>query len=182
MKKITVGDKTFRTYIPFEEFSKDFDRVAAQLNADFANAAQPPVFICTLNGAMLFTSEIMQRVDFPVELSSIRASSYIGTHTTGKVNITEQSPLKVKGRTVVVLEDIIDTGHTMKALIDVLKDEGAAEIRLCTLFFKPESFQYKGVYGIDYIAREIQNQFIVGFGLDYNELGRNSKDIYILDE
>ncbi len=88
----------------------------------------------------------------------------------------------VKGRTVIIVEDIVDSGYTMDALTRFFKEQGAKETKICTLFFKEEAFLFKGKFNIDYIARPIQNQFIVGFGLDYDELGRNLKDIYILDE
>lgn len=182
MDRIKVGDKTFRTYIPFEEFSKDIDRIAQQLNNDFANAAEPPILLCTLNGAMMFCSEIMQRCTFPLELASIKASSYVGTQTTGVVEIKQALTCDVKDRVVIIVEDIVDSGFTIQMLKQFLAAKGARQTKVCTLFFKPESYRFKDSIPLDYVCREIQNQFIVGFGLDYNELGRNTKDIYILDE
>lgn len=182
MDKIKVSDKTFRTYIPYEEFSKDIDRVAAQLNKDFENAPEPPVLLCTLNGAIMFCSELMMRCNFPMELASIKVSSYAGTHSTGVVEVKQALTCDVAGKVVIIVEDIVDTGYTMQLMKQFLEEKGAKESRICTLFYKPESFKFKDSIKLDYVAREIQNQFIVGFGLDYNELGRNIKDIYILDE
>lgn len=182
MAKIKVGDKTFRTYIPYEEFSKDIDRVAEQLNKDFTDAPEPPVFLCTLNGAMMFCSEIMKRCNFPMELASIKASSYVGTQTTGVVEIKQALTCDVKDKVVVIVEDIVDSGFTIQMMKQFLAAKGARDTKVCTLFYKPESYRFKGIIPLDYVCREIQNQFIVGFGLDYNELGRNTRDIYILDE
>lgn len=182
MDKITVGDKTFRLYIPYEEFSADIDRVAAQLSGDFAAAELPPVFLCTLNGAMMFCSELLKRCTFPLELASIKVSSYIGTQSTGVVEVRQDLTCDVKGRDIIIIEDIVDTGHTINMMKQYLEQKGARSSRICTLFYKPDSFRYKDSIKLDYVAREIRNEFIVGFGLDYNELGRNTRDIYILDD
>ena len=182
MDRIRVSDKVFRTYIPFEEFSKDIDRVAAELTRDYADSPKPPIFLCTLNGAMMFTGELLKRVSFPLELASIQVSSYSGTKTSGVVEVSQPLSCDVSGRSVVIIEDIVDTGLTIQLLKRYLLEKGAKDSRICTLFYKPESFKFKDSIRLDYVAREIQNQFIVGFGLDYNQLGRNSRDIYILDE
>jgi len=182
MKKITLHDKTFKIYIPFEEFSKDIDRIAAQLNAEFKDSEQIPILLCTMNGALPFTAELMMRLDFDCELSSIKVSSYNGTKSTGEVVIKQPINTEIEGRTVIIIEDIVDTGFTMDFLKKHLAENGASDSRICTMFYKPEAFQYHGKFKLDYYGREIQNQFIVGFGLDYRELGRNYRDIYILDE
>ena len=182
MKKITLYDKTFKTYIPFECFVKDIDRVAAQINDDFRDSGEIPLILCTLNGALPFTAEIMMRFDFPCELSSVKVSSYVGTQTTGNVQLKQPITANLKGRTVIIVEDIVESGHTMNFLRNFLKEQGAKDVKICTLFYKPDAFLYKDKFELDYAARIIQNQFIVGFGLDYRELGRNFRDIYILDE
>lgn len=182
MEKITLFDKTFKTYIPYEEFIRDIDRVADELNRDYSGGEDIPIVLCTLNGAVMFCSELMKRLNFLCEFATIKVSSYVGTQTTGVVQVKQPMMCDVKGRRVIIVEDIVDTGLTMKILKDFLAEKGAGETRICTLFFKPESFRLKDVIKVDYIARDIQNQFIVGFGLDYNEVGRNFKDIYILDE
>lgn len=182
MAKITLFDKTFKTYIPHEEFIKDIDRVADRLNADFKNSKEVPIILCVLNGSVMFTGEIMQRIDFQCELGCIRVKSYAGTSSTGEVKVVNPLTTEVEGRTVIIVEDIVDTGHTIAFLKQHLTEKGAKDVKVCTMFFKPEAYQYADTIKIDYYAREIQNQFIVGFGLDYDELGRNSKDIFILDK
>jgi len=182
MEKVTLFDKTFRTYIPYEEFVKDIDRVADQLNHDYSGGEDIPIILCTLNGAIMFCAELMKRITFPCELASIKVSSYVGTQSTGVVEVKQAMTCDVKGRRVIIVEDIVDTGFTMQLMKQFLLEKGALDSRICTLFYKPESYKFKDTIKIDYIAREIQNQFIVGFGLDYNEIGRNYKDIYILDE
>lgn len=182
MEKITLFDKTFRTYIPYEEFVKDIDRVAEELNRDYSDGEGIPIILCTLNGAIMFCAELMKRINFPCELASIKVSSYVGTQTTGVVEVKQPMTCNVRDRRVIIVEDIVDTGFTMQLMKQYLTDKGARDSRICTLFFKPESYKFRDDIKIDYVAREIQNQFIVGFGLDYNEIGRNYKDIYILDE
>jgi len=182
MEKITIYDKTFKTYLPFSEFSKDIDRVADELNRDFLGSDEIPILLCILNGALPFTAELMKRLKFPCELASIKVSSYVGTQTTGMMVVKQPLTCDVTGRKVIIVEDIVDTGYTMDMMKGFLKDKGAKESYICTLFFKPEAYKFHDKIKIDYKARDIQNQFIVGFGLDYNELGRNSEDIYILDE
>lgn len=182
MEKIKLHDKTFRKYIPYEEFIRDIDRVADELNRDFRDKDEIPIVICVLNGSLPFTAEILRRMEFLCELSSLKVSSYAGTSTTGKVQFKQPLTCNVKDRTVIIVEDIVDSGYTMDALTRFFHEQGAKDIKICTLFFKEEAFRFKGKIKIDYIARNIQNQFIVGFGLDYNELGRNLKDIFILDE
>ncbi len=182
MDRIKLHDKTFKKYIPYDTFIKDIDRVAEELNRDFRDSGEIPVVICVLNGSLPFTAEILRRLDFLCELSSLKVSSYSGMSTQGEVVFKQPLTCDVKGRTVILVEDIVDSGYTMDALTRFFKEQGVKETKICTLFFKEEAFRFKGKFDIDYIARNIQNQFIVGFGLDYDELGRNLKDIYILDE
>lgn len=182
MEKITIFDKTFKTYIPYDEFIGDIDRVAEELNRDYSGGDDSPIILCTLNGAVMFCAELMKRITFKCEFATIKVSSYSGTQTTGVVQVKQPMLCDVTGRRVIIVEDIVDTGYTMKLMKSYLSEKGAVDSRICTLFYKPESYRFKDVIKVDYIAREIQNQFIVGFGLDYNEIGRNLKDIYILDE
>ncbi|MBP9997835.1 MAG: hypoxanthine phosphoribosyltransferase, partial [Bacteroidales bacterium] len=135
-------------------------------------------FLCVLNGAIMFMAGIMKRVNFPANLVSIKASSYIGVSSTGDVRLGGLTS-SVKGKKVIVFEDIVDTGNTVMALKKYLLDEGAADVRICTMLLKPEV--YKQPQKIDYVGAEIPNEFIVGYGLDYDELGRNLNEIYILE-
>ena len=127
----------------------------------------------------MFTAELMKRLSFQCELSCVKLSSYKGTKSSGTVLTLLGLTSDVKGRRVILCEDIVDTGNTILALQEMLQDKGAAEVRICTMLLKPDVYD-KDVK-LDYVAMEIPSAFIVGFGLDYNELGRNLQDIYVLD-
>ena len=180
MKKIKLHDKVFRLYLRNEEIEKSIDEVAEKINRDFDGGNEVPIFICVLNGAIMFTAAMMQRLRFDAELVSIKLSSYQGTQSTGTVLIPLGLTADVKGRRVIIFEDIVDTGNTISALKELLLAKGAADVKICTMLFKPEA--YRNTDPIDYVGREIANDFIVGYGLDYDELGRNYKDIYVIDE
>ena len=159
MDKITLHDKTFRRFIPNEEIEKAIDSVAERLNKDYANCTDedPAIFLCTLNGAVIFAAELLKRLTFPLVLKACKLSSYEGTSSTGVVKTEVPLPTNLE-----------------------LKEKKAEDIRVCTLLLKKEV--YKKDVKLDYVAIEIPNRFIVGFGLDYDELGRNIKDIYVLDD
>ena len=180
-EKIRLFDKTFKPYIRHERILEAIDGVAGRLNADFRGCEDVPVILCVLNGAIPFTGELLQRIDFPCQLISIKLSSYQGTTSSGTVlNVTGLTS-SVRGRRVIICEDIVDTGNTIAALKDMLlHKEGAADVRICTMLLKPDV--YDKPVPLDYVGLEIPNAFIIGFGLDYNELGRNIKDIYVIDE
>lgn len=180
MKTIRLHDKTFTPFIPYSDISAAIDKVAAKINDDFRDTEEPPVLLCVLNGAIMFTGELMKRLDFNCELVSMKLSSYEGTSSTGVVREVMGLSAPVKGKRVIICEDIIDTGVTISSLADMLVDRGAVEVRICTLLLKPEV--YRKDIPLDYVGMEIPNRFIVGFGLDYDELGRNLKDIYVIQE
>ena len=180
MERITLKDKTFRIFIPYEDISAAIDDVAAKINADFEGCTDFPVLLCVLNGSIMFMGELMKRLKFDCQIVSTKLSSYEGTSTTGKVKQAMGLTADITGRRVIVVEDIVDSGNTIVELKEILKEKGAAESRICTLLLKPEA--YKKDVKLDYIAMEIPNDFIVGFGLDYDEYGRNYKDIYVLDK
>ena len=181
MDKITLKDKTFKPYIPYETLSGHIDEVAGRINADFRGCTDIPVIVCVLNGSIMFTAELMKRLDFNCELVSVKLSSYSGTESTGKVRQVMGMTGSVKGRRVIVVEDIVDTGNTIVELKRLMAEEyGATDVRICTMLLKPEV--YTKDVKLDYVGMEIPNRFIVGFGLDYDELGRNFRDIYILDD
>ena len=180
-EKIKLLDKTFKPYIRHERIMDAIDGVARELNSDFHGCTDVPVILCVLNGSIPFTGELLQRLDFPCQLISIKLSSYQGTQSTGTVLNVMGLTSSVRGRRVIICEDIVDTGNTIVALKEMLIDkEGAAEVRICTMLLKPEV--YDKPVKLDYVGMEIPNAFIVGFGLDYNELGRNIRDIYVIDE
>lgn len=180
MNKVTLKDKTFRTSIPYERITKAIDQVAAKINADFRGCTDVPVLLCVLNGSIMFTAELMKRLEFNCQVVSTKLTSYEGTSTTGKVKQAMGMTADITGRRVIVIEDIVDSGNTIVELKRILEEKGASESRICTMLLKPDA--YKKDVKLDYVAMEIPNDFIVGFGLDYDELGRNFKDIYVLDE
>ena len=180
MEKITLFDKTFKTMIPYSRIASAIDDVAANMNRDFEGCEDIPILLCVLNGSIMFMGELMQRLRFNCQIVSIKMTSYEGTSTTGRVKQAMGLTSDIKGRRVIIVEDIVDTGNTIVELKDILAEAGATETYICTMLYKPEA--YKKDAKLDYVAMEIPNEFIVGFGLDYNELGRNYKDIYVLDE
>ena len=179
MEKVTLKDKTFRKFIPYEDIAASIDAVADKMNEDFKGCTDVPVLLCVLNGSIMFMAELMKRLDFNCQIVSTKLTSYVGTATTGNVKQAMGLTADITGRRVIVVEDIVDSGNTIMELKNILADKGAAESRICTLLLKPEA--YKKDIKLDYVAMEIPNDFIVGFGLDYDELGRNYKDIYVLD-
>ena len=180
MEKVTLFDKTFKTFIPYDKIMKAVDDVAEKINEDFRGCQDIPVLLCVLNGSIMFTAELMKRIDFNCEIVSVKLTSYEGTSSTGTVRQAMGLTGDIRGRRVIIVEDIVDTGNTIVSLKQILADAGACESRVCTLLFKPDS--YKKDIPLDYVAIQIPNDFIVGFGLDYNEIGRNLKDIHVLDE
>ena len=180
MEKVTLHDKTFRPFIPQEKIMSAIDSVAEKINMDFEGCEDVPVMICTLNGALPFTGELFMRMKFNCLLGSVKLSSYRGTQSTGTVLTVQGLSEDVRGKRVIACEDIVDTGNTILALKELLLANGATEVRICTMLLKPEIYD-KDVK-LDYVGMEIPNDFIVGFGLDYDGLGRNLKDIYVLDK
>ena len=178
MKTVKVLDKEFGLYIPQEKIEAEIQNVADQISRDMEG--MNPLFLVVLNGAFMFASELFKRVTIPCEISFVKLSSYAGTETTNVIRELIGLDHPLDGRHVVIVEDIVDTGHTMKYTIQKLKDLNAADVRIAALFFKPEKFQYN--YPINYIGMEIGNDFIVGYGLDYEQYGRNLPDIYKIIE
>ena len=185
MEKIQVHDKVFRPYIPQADLEKAIDKVADRLNADYKDAKDVPLLLCVLNGAIMFTSELMKRITFPCQLVAVKLSSYEGVKTTGTVKTLMDITTDVKGRRVIIVEDIVDTGTTVIALQKLLAEKGATSSVICTMLFKEAAFRRahgNDAPGPEYSALTIEDKFILGYGLDYDELGRNLPDIYILDE
>ena len=180
MQKITLKDKTFRLFIPYEKLSAAIDDVAEKINADFEGCTDFPVLLCVLNGSIMFMGELMKRLRFNCQIISTKLTSYAGTETTGRVKQAMGLTADSTGRRVIIVEDIVDSGNTIVELKRIMEEKGAADSYICTLLLKPEAY-HKDVK-IDYTAMEIPNDFIVGFGLDYDEYGRNLKDIYVLDK
>lgn len=178
MEKIKLHDKTFKVMIPASEIDAAVERVAKQLDERYKG--RMPIFLGVLSGAFLFLSDLVRKISFNSQVAFVKISSYEGTESSGEVKQQLGIDLDIEGRDVIIVEDIVETGHSMNYLLDYLKRRKPASISICTLFFKPEKFLYE--YEIDYTALSIGNEFIVGYGLDYNQLGRNLKDIYVVDE
>ena len=177
-KKIKLQDKVFKVMIPAEEIDKAVERVAEKLNERYEG--HTPVFLGVLSGSFLFLSDLVRKTTFDSQLAFVKISSYEGTESTGNVKQQFGVDFDIEGRDFIFVVDIVETGHSMNYLLDHLRRKNPASISICTLFFKPEKFLYE--YPIDYTALSIGNEFIVGYGLDYNQLGRNLKDIYVIDE
>ena len=174
MNTIKVKDKEFAVSIPEEKILAEVERLAACLNRDLAG--KNPLFLCVLNGSFMFAADLFRRIDIPAEISFVKLSSYQGTASTGKVKELVGLAEDITGRTVVVVEDIVDTGYTMKGLLADLVSRGPEAVHVCTLLLKPDKL--KVPLDIKYVALEIPNDFIVGYGLDYDGYGRNLRDIY----
>ena len=176
MKKIKIHNKTFEVSITDSEISEIVDTIANNINAKKIKA---PLFIAVMNGAFLFAADIMRNITIPnAEISFIKLASYSGTQTTGEVSELIGISQNIKGRNVIIIEDIIDSGITLEKIITLLKNEEVSDIKVATLLFKPNA--YTKEINIDFIGKSIANDFVVGYGLDYDEIGRNLPHIYKL--
>lgn len=178
MDVIQIKDKRFKTFIPEEKILKEVERVAADISRDLAGCN--PLFLSVLNGSFMFTADLMKRLSIPCELSFVKLASYEGTSSSGKMKELVGLNENITGRTIVIVEDIVDTGFTMQHLIEMLKARSPERILIATLLVKPDKLKVD--LNIDYIAMNIPNDFIVGYGLDYDGLGRNYRDIYTVVE
>lgn len=176
MARIKVIDKEFETSIPENKILEAIDAVALKMNQQLEG--KNPLFVCVLNGAFMFASDLMKRINIPCEITFVKVASYSGTETSGNIKRLIGFNEKVENRTVVILEDIVDTGNTIVKLIEEVKTMNPADVQIATLLYKPEAC--KNPISLDYVGMEIPNEFIIGYGLDYNGQGRNLKDIYTL--
>lgn len=176
MKTIQIKDKQFELSIPEAEIQAAVQRVGDAINRDLADT--DPLFICVLNGAFMFASDLMKIVNFPCEITFIKLSSYDGLYTTGSVKEVMGLSESVVDRNVIVVEDIVDTGITMERIMASLTAKGAKSIKVVTFLQKPDAL--KRDITVDYVAMKIPNEFILGYGLDYDGYGRNLKEIYKL--
>ena len=174
MSQVTIKDKTFETYIPEAEILKKVKAVAERINRDMAG--KNPLFLAVLNGSFIFAADLMREITIPCEISFVKLASYQGTTSTGKVHEVIGISEDLTGRTVVIVEDIVDTGLTMKQMIESLGTRNPAAVHICTLLVKPGKLQVP--LNIEYAAMEIPNDFILGYGLDYDQQGRTLRDIY----
>jgi adenylate kinase len=176
--EIDIKDKKFEIFISEDEISSIITDVSNKINK---SGIKDPIFIAVLNGSFLFAADIMRQINIPnCEISFIKLSSYSGTKTTGNVQELIGLGKNLKNRNIVILEDIIDTGITLEKIISLLNKENVANIKIATLLFKPNAYTKK--IPINFIGRSIGNSFVVGYGLDYDDLGRNLSHIYKLKE
>ena len=171
---IQIKDKQFALFITEEVIMESIRNVSKQIRNDLYG--KNPLFICVLNGAFMFASDLMKHLDFPCEVTFIRLKSYQGTISSGTIHEVESLVEDIKGRNVVIVEDIIDTGHTIQYLKQSILSKHPETLRIVTLLLKPKALQAD--IKADYVAMEIPNDFIVGYGLDYDGYGRNLREIY----
>ena len=174
MKTVKIKDKEFALSITSDEIHKAVSNIAKKINTDLTG--KNPVFLVVLNGSFMFASDLFKQLTIPCEMSFIKVTSYQGTSSTEDVKTLIGLSENIKGRTIVVIEDIVDTGHTIEDIKNSLKQKDPAEIYFCTCLFKPKA--YLKSIKLDYIGIEIPNDFIIGYGLDYDGFGRNYPDIY----
>lgn len=178
MKQVQYNGLTFEPYIEKEKIAIRVKELAERIKQDFAGSV--PLFICVLNGAFPFASDLFRAVDIDAEITFIRLKSYEGTGSTGVVKEVIGLSENIKDRNVIIVEDIVDTGNTIKKLVDDLKKLEPASLKIATLLFKPDSV--KTDINPDYIGFSIPPKFIIGYGLDLDGLARNLDDIYVLKE
>ena len=176
MSVIKIKDKQFKVSIPEAEIKTRIKALAAQISKDMEG--KNPLFLGVLNGSFIFAADLMREMTIPCEISFVKLASYQGTMSTGKIKEVLGINESLTGRTVIILEDIVERGLTIRQMIDSLGTRNPASVHVCTLFFKPEKL--KENLKLDYVAFEIPNDFILGYGLDYDQQGRGFKDLYTL--
>jgi hypoxanthine phosphoribosyltransferase len=175
MKTIAVGDRTFEIMIENDNINKRIRLLGIQLNLDYEN--RRPIFIGVLNGSFLFMADLLKEMEIDCEVGFIRVSSYHGTESSGTIKEVFGMPQDLGGRNIILVEDIVDTGFTLKYILEKVYLQEPASVSVCTLLYKPDAIQTE-IKELEYIGFEIPNEFVVGYGLDYDGLGRNLKDIY----
>lgn len=178
MGTVKIKDKTFKTSIPEAEILKRVKDVADAISRDMAG--KNPLLLAVLNGSFVFAADLMRMISIPCEISFVKLASYQGTTSTGKIKEVIGINENLAGRTVIIVEDIVESGLTMKRMIESLGTRSPESIHICTLLLKPEKLQIP--LDIEYVAMEIPNDFILGYGLDYDQQGRGLRDIYTLVE
>ncbi|MBL4593196.1 MAG: hypoxanthine phosphoribosyltransferase [Flavobacteriales bacterium] len=178
MDIITVKDKSFKPYISEEELQASVKKVASKINDDYKGST--PIFLGILNGSFMFFGDLLKSIDLECTVSFVKLASYEGTGSTGQVNELIGLNEDVEGKDVILVEDIVDTGNTLVKLHEILSEKKARSVKIATLLYKPEA--YKKHHPIDYVGMEIPNAFVLGYGLDYDGLGRNISSIYVLND
>ena len=178
MDIITVKDKSFKPFISEEKLQESIKEVAQKINNDYKG--KTPIFLGVLNGSFMFFADLLKSVDLECTVSFVKLASYEGIETTGTVNELIGLSENVEGKDIILIEDIVDTGNTLVKLYEILTVKNPKSIKIATLLYKPEA--YKKEYKIDYSGIEIPNAFVLGYGLDYDGLGRNLSSIYVLND
>ncbi len=178
MDIITVKDKSFKPYISEEELQTSVEKVASKINDDYKDSA--PIFLGILNGSFMFFGDLLKSIDLECTVSFVKLASYEGTNSTGEVNQLIGLNEDISGKDIILVEDIVDTGNTLVKLHEILSKKNAKSIKIATLLYKPAA--YKKDHPIDYVGLEIPNAFVLGYGLDYDGLGRNLSSIYVLND
>lgn len=174
MDEIEIHGDTFIPYITFEELEHGIKKMANTIHQEYKN--EVPIFIGVLNGVVMFMSDFLKHYKGNCEISFLQMQSYEGTQSTGKVKTLMDVPMDLTDRHVIILEDIVDTGNTLEALFNMIRKKPVKSVKIATLLYKPDA--YKKDLNIDYICMSIPDKFVVGYGLDYDGLGRNLPDIY----
>jgi hypoxanthine phosphoribosyltransferase len=176
MKEIRILDKKFRELLTEKNIQKRIEELAERVNRDLAG--KEVVFLGILNGAFLFAADLFRRIEFPARISFVKLASYEGTISSGSIKELIGWNEDIKNKTIVIVEDIIDTGNTLERIMGELAIRKAKEVKIATLLFKPAAFTKD--FQLDYVGFEIPNDFVVGYGLDYEGLGRNLPSVYTL--
>lgn len=179
MKSVKLGDHQFKEYLSADDIANKVASLGAEINKDYTSD-EPPIVIALLNGAFIFAADLCREFDFECQLQLLRVSSYEGMESTGRVKIDHAAEPDMTDRHVIIVEDIVDTGNTLAAYLPTLKAKGVKSVRVCTLLLKPEAVQHD--LNLAYIGFEIPNEFVIGYGLDYNGRGRNLASIYSIVE
>lgn len=178
MSTITVKDKSFVPFIEEEKLQDAIKNVAQEINQDYKG--KQPIFLGVLNGSFMFFSDLLKSIDLSCTVSFVKMASYEGTNSTGIINELIGLNEDITGKDIIIVEDIVDTGNTLEKLYKILEGKNAESIKIATLLYKPEA--YKKSHKIDYTGLEIPNAFVLGYGLDYDGLGRNLSSIFVLKE
>ena len=174
---IAIKDKNFKIFLNQSSIHKRIVEIGQQITQDFEG--KEIVILGVLNGSFVFMADLCRAIQLPVRCTFIKISSYVGTSSTGQVRSVLGLDQELKGKVVLIVEDIVDTGTSMDFLIKTISDQDPAQISICSLLFKPDAFRFK--YALNYVCFEIPNKFVVGYGLDDDGLGRNLPEIYKLD-
>lgn len=176
-----IKDKEFVTFVGEGELQSIVERLAGEVNRDYGVGRDTPLVVCPiLTGAYMFAADLLRRLAVPCRVSFVRYASYSGMASSGEVKCSLPFTPDVEGHDVLLVEDVVDSGFSMRRMLDAVWALHPRSVRICTLFFKPEAF--KGDFAVDYIGRNIGNEFIVGYGMDYDEMGRTLPEVYVVKD